>query len=57
MFVLFVGQIAAGIWLKTHEDRFTDLATESMALSIQHDYGKNELKTQAFDIIQSEVSY
>ncbi|KAK7074996.1 cd9 antigen [Halocaridina rubra] len=54
--VLFAGQIAAGIWLKTNEPRFTSLAENSLAQSIQHDYGFNELKTEAFDIIQSEVS-
>ncbi|KAG7173240.1 Tetraspanin-1-like [Homarus americanus] len=55
VFVLFVGQIAAGIWLKINEERFTDLAVKSMAKSIQHDYGTNELKTQAFDVIQTEL--
>ncbi|XP_069979738.1 tetraspanin-1 [Penaeus vannamei] len=53
--VLFAGQIAAGVWLKTNEERFTDLAKSSLAKSIQHDYGINKLKTQAFDVIQSEL--
>lgn len=55
VFVLFVGQIAAGIWLKTNEERFTKLAMESVAVSIKHDYSKNEVKTEAFDIIQSKL--
>ncbi|XP_045599165.1 LOW QUALITY PROTEIN: tetraspanin-1 [Procambarus clarkii] len=55
VFVLFIGQIGAGIWLKTNEERFTKLAEESLAKSIQHDYGFNDLKTQAFDVIQSEL--
>lgn len=53
--VLFAGQIAAAVWLTTNEDRFTDLAKSSLAKSIQHDYGFNKLKTQAFDVIQSEL--
>lgn len=53
--VLFAGQIAAGIWLRTNENDFTRLAKESLAKSIQHDYGSNELKTKAFDVIQSEL--
>jgi len=53
--VLFAGQIAAGIWLKTNEQRFTELAKKSLAKSIQQDYGLNPLKTQAFDVIQSEL--
>lgn len=55
--VLFAGQIAAAVWLKTNEERFTDLAKSSLAKSIQHDYGFNKLKTQAFDVIQSEVRF
>nr|XP_053644745.1 tetraspanin-1-like [Cherax quadricarinatus] len=55
VFVLFIGQIGAGIWLKSNEERFKKLAEESMAKAIQHDYGYNDLKTQAFDVIQSEL--
>lgn len=53
--VLFAGQIAAGVWLKTNENRFTSLAEKSLANSIQHDYGFNEMKTTAFDVIQNEL--
>ncbi|XP_066968979.1 tetraspanin-1-like [Macrobrachium rosenbergii] len=53
--VLFAGQIAAGIWLKSNEGRFTSLAESSLASSIQHDYGFAEMKTSAFDVIQREL--
>merc|ERR1711931_266098 len=55
--VLFAGQIAAGIWLKTNEQRFTELAKKSLAKSIQQEYGVNALMSgiiKGYDKIHEE---
>ncbi|KAK4290687.1 hypothetical protein Pmani_036433 [Petrolisthes manimaculis] len=55
VFVVFVGQIIAGVWLVTHEERFKEAFEDSLTLSIQKDYSRIELKTNAFDVIQTRL--
>lgn len=55
VFVVFVGQIIAGAWLMTFEDRFKITVERSLLISIQKDYSHIDLKTKAFDIIQTEL--
>jgi len=53
--VLFVGQVATGVWLHQHQEHFKGVVEKSAAQSIQHDYSISELKTKAFDVIQKEL--
>lgn len=53
--VLFIGQVAAGAWLYQHQDKFQEVFEKSVARSIQHDYGLNEIKTKAFDVMQRQL--
>lgn len=53
--VMFMGQVAIGVWLRANEERFTDVVSQSLASSIKRDYGRDDLKTKAFDIIQAKV--
>ncbi|KAF2349423.1 Tetraspanin/Peripherin [Trinorchestia longiramus] len=53
--VLFIGQVAAGVWLYQNHDQFEKVVEKSVARSIQHDYGINEVKTKAFDVMQREL--
>jgi len=53
--VLFLGQVALGVWLHQHQDHFKAVVEKTAARSIQHDYSINEFKTNAFDIIQSQL--
>lgn len=55
VFVVFVGQIIAGVWLVTNEDQFKGAFELSLTKSIQNDYGRIDLKTNAFDVIQKRV--
>jgi len=53
--VLFLGQVATGVWIHQNQDRFKQIVEKSAAQSIQHDYGYNEFKTEAFDKIQTQL--
>lgn len=56
MVVVFLGQVAAGIWLYVDEDKVTEKAVASMATFIQEDYGLEgyEAKTKALDVLQAK---
>ncbi|KAG0696565.1 Tetraspanin-1 [Chionoecetes opilio] len=53
--VLLMGQVAIGVWVRSNEERFSNIFTESLTNSIKRDYGKDTLKTEAFDKIQSNL--
>lgn len=53
--ILFIGQVAVGVWLYRHGDQFQKVVETSVASSIQYDYGFNEGKTKAFDIMQKQL--
>ncbi|XP_050690247.1 tetraspanin-1-like [Eriocheir sinensis] len=53
--VMFMGQVAIGVWLRANEERFTEVVSQSLASSIKRDYGRDDLKTKAFDIIQAKL--
>ncbi|XP_064116221.1 tetraspanin-5-like [Macrobrachium nipponense] len=56
MLTVFLGQIAAGVWLYIDEDQVTDRAKDSLAKFIEIDYGTPEYlrKTTALDFMQSK---
>ncbi|XP_018007500.1 CD9 antigen [Hyalella azteca] len=53
--VLFIGKIAAGTWIYQNQDQFAKVLEKSVARSIQHDYGKIDVRTKAFDLLQSKL--
>lgn len=56
--VLFMGQVAIGVWVRANEQRFTKVVTDSLTNSIKKDYGTNgteDKETAAFDTIQSKL--
>lgn len=54
--VVFLGQVAAGIWLYVDEDKVTEKAVHSLTSFIKNDYGTSgfESKTKSMDVLQSK---
>ncbi|KAK7065259.1 hypothetical protein SK128_001567 [Halocaridina rubra] len=54
--IVFLGQIAAGVWLYIGKDQVTESAEHSLASFIKQDYGEKgfEAKTKALDVLQSK---
>ena len=51
----FFSQVAAGAWLYQNLDQFEAIVKSSVASTIQSDYGKEDVKTKAFNVMQREV--